>query len=256
MSGDGDEAFWLRAFKANRVYEAYLKTTANDPDRTVEYKRKAICIEDSDDEPGIDQPCYLPPGTQVEPPPCEDGPAVEPLWRHTLRERTAERDVWNRWEQVLGWSCPEHQLPPLTQEEFRRLVIDAPEVNVQPSADVLVNKRTILYTDGSEQRLRTTVFGTWGIDIVATPVEYHWTFGDGESVVSAIPGAPYPSFDVTHVFTEPLTSTTVGLSVVWEGRFRIDADPLHKWRDVAGTATTQSVSAPFDVVELRSHLTG
>lgn len=164
--------------------------------------------------------------------------------------------AWNKWELVLGWSCPEHQLPPLTAEEFRQLVIDPPEVGVQPAADVLVNKRTILYTDGREQQFRTTVFSTWGVDVLAVPVEYRWTFGDGESLVTTIPGAPYPSFDVTHVFGEPLSRTTVGLSVVWEGRFRVDADPLHKWREIKGTALTESVSAPFDVIELRSRLTG
>jgi len=252
----GDENFWVEAFKANRLFAAYQKTTAKDPDRTVEYKRKAVCVEDDEDEPGIDQPCYLPPGASIEPPPCEDGPAVEPLWTRTLRERTPEREVWNRWELVLGWSCPEHALPPLTGEDFRRLPIDAPEVGVQPATDVLVNKKTILFTDGESQWFRTTVFGTWGIDVVATPVEYRWTLGDGTSFVTTTPGEPYPSFDVTHVFREPLPGTTVGLTVVWQGRFRVDADPLRKWRDVTGSATTESVSAPFDVVELRSRLTG
>ncbi|UJP40329.1 PKD domain-containing protein [Cellulomonas palmilytica] len=256
VAGDGDEAFWLGAFKANRQYEAWLRSASKDPDRAIEFKRKSVCVEDTDEEPGIDQPCYLPPGARIEPPPCEDGPALEPLWRRVLRERTEEQDVWTRWELVFGWMCPEHRFPPLTRQEFQLLPIVAPEVNVQPSADVLVNKRTILFTDGAPQRFRTTVFGTWGIDVVATPVEYRWTFGDGESLVTATPGAPYPSFEVTHTFSEPIGATAVGLTVTWKGQFRVDADPLHKWREVTGTARTESVSAPFDVIELRSHLTG
>lgn len=255
-AGAGDAAFWLEAFKANRRYETWRRTLAKDPDRAVEYKRKAVCFEDAEEERGIDQPCYLPPGARVEPPPCEDGPALEPLWTRTLRERTPEREVWNDWEFVFGWMCPEHRLPPLTEEEFQQLPIAAPRVNVQPSSDVLVNKDTILFTDGEPQQFHATVFGTWGIDVVATPVEYRWTFGDGESLVTVLPGAPYPSFDVTHVYAEPIAATTVGLTVTWTGRFRVDADPLHKWRDVPGTATTESVSAPFDVIELRSRLTG
>lgn len=44
------------------------------------------------------------------------------------------------------------------------------------------------------------------------------------------------------------------LTVTWKGRYRVDADPLHKWRDVAGTAVTESVSDEFDVIELRTRL--
>lgn len=253
VRGSDDERFHVAAFTANNEYANYVRRIANAPDRVVEYKREASCADDNDEvDDGIDQLCYLPPGIELEPRECEDGPALAPIWTRTLISHDPEE--WSRWDFVFGWSCPEHLIPPLQLQEFQDLLVDSPAVHVQPSADVLVNRPAILYTDGDERHMTTTVFDTWDVDVIAVPVEFRWEFDDGTELVTAVPGAPYPSFEVAHTYEQPRTGTTVRLTVTWEGRYRVDADPLHKWRTVSGTAVTESVSDAFDVVELRTRL--
>jgi len=253
ITAPGDDALHARAFAASRAFRAW-KAAAVPPELRLEnYKRAATCDDDPElREPGIDQSCYVPPGVAVTGPPCEDGPALAPLW-HQFRA-TLESE-WSDWEMVVGWSCPEHLLPPVGIEDFRVLRIAPPTVGVQPSGEMLVNKAAILFTADDAQSFDVEIAG-FDVEIVAEPVTWDWEFDDGERLTTDVPGAPYPSFEVTHTFTEPLQASTVRLTTSWRGRYRVAADPLRKWRAIDGTATTESTSEPFDVVELRSRLTG
>ncbi|MCR6688978.1 hypothetical protein [Cellulomonas sp.] len=163
---------------------------------------------------------------------------------------------WHGWVVRAGWSCPEDLLPPFTEADLRRLKIDALEVNQQPAAGpVLVQRRTIVFTKPEDRELRAVLFDSFGVDVVVTPVEYEWDFGDGSTLTTTEPGRPYPAFDLTHVYTE-LADRQITLTTTWTGRYRVDADPLHRWRDVEGTATTVDVGDEFEVVSLRTRLTG
>jgi hypothetical protein len=247
----GDENLHARAFKASQREKAWQAAGARPEERLEWFKRTATCDDDPAlEEPGIDQPCYLPPGVEITGPPCEDGPAIEPLW-HTFR--TTLEAEWQPWELIVGWSCPEHLLPPVGIEELRVLSIAPPEVGIQPSGEMLVNKPTILYTSDEPQTFDTEVSG-FEVEIIAEPIEWEWEFDDGERLTTGTPGEPYPSFDVTHTFSEALENSTIGLTTSWRGRYRVAADPLHKWRAIDGTATTESTSDPFDVIELRTRL--
>lgn len=126
---------------------------------------------------------------------------------------------------------------------------------MQPAGEMLVNKPAILFTADDAQSFEVAISG-FDVEIVAEPTSWEWTFDDGERLVTDVPGAPYPAFDVTHTFLAPLKGSTVGLTASWSGRYRVAVDPLHKWRAIEGTAVTESPSAPFDVIELRSTLTG
>jgi len=200
-------------------------------------------------EPAIGGGCPPPNGT-VALPGCEDADPVMPLWYRSRPSTTAE---WSRWEMVVGWSCPADLLPTLTEEQFRELTIVSPPAHRQPaSEETLVNKDLIVYTEQAEQRFRTTLFD-FAIDVVATPTSYAWDFGDGsDPLVTASPGAPYPSFELTHRYRDPQTAS-VTLTTTWSGRFRVD-DPHGTWQDVEGTAVTTTTTDEFQVVELRSRL--
>lgn len=234
-------------FKRHMKYREYLAH----PDPLVEYAYYTLCNVNSDHlEPGIDG-CPPPNGT-VSVPDCGDDVAIEPLWRRT---RVAVDEDWGPWDMEIGWACPDDLLPPFTERDFRQFTIEPPEAHRQPATgDVLVNKALIVYTEDVERTFRTDLFG-FGIDVVATPLEYTWDFGDGGALTTTSPGAPYPSFELTHDYAEAMTAT-VTLTTTWEGRYRVDEDPDGEWRDIDGTAVTTTTLDPFDVVELRTRLVG
>jgi hypothetical protein len=198
-------------------------------------------------ENDIEGECAPPDGSVV--PNCDGDTPVQPLWR---RDRESPAAAWGRWQMVAGWACPADLLPTLTAEDFRRLPIVPQVIQMQPDRGwVLVNKETIVLTDAAEQPFRTDLFG-YGIDVIATPTHYSWDFQDGTKALSTnSAGHAYPDFDVFHVYGEPGTAA-VTLTTTWSGRYRVDGDDA--WRDVVGTAETTSTSAPFEVVERRSHL--
>lgn len=51
---------------------------------------------------------------------------------------------------------------------------------------------------------------------------YHWEFGDGESMVSVLPGAPYPAGSVLHSYSRT-GEFEVKLKVIWNGTWRAGA---------------------------------
>ncbi|MBT0995549.1 hypothetical protein KIN34_14795 [Cellulomonas sp. DKR-3] len=233
-------------FKRHLAYRAHLAH----PDPLVEYAYYTLCNVNSEHlEPGIDG-CPPPNGT-VSIPACGDDVAVEPLWRRT---RPAVDQDWGPWEMQIGWVCPDELLPPFTQADFRQLTIEPPTAHRQPEGgDALVNRALIVYADEVERTFRTNLHG-FEIDVIATPSEYAWDFGDGSTLTTTSPGAPYPSFELSHTYERVLTAT-VTLTTTWTGKYRVDEDPDGEWRDIEGTGETTTSLDPFDVVELRTRLT-
>ncbi len=104
----------------------------------------------------------------------------------------------------------------------------------------LVNIETIVSTDPNPVTLRTDLLGI-GVTVEATPRRWTCDFGDGHSLATSSPGHAYPDHDVFHEYEQPGTTTT--LTAEWAGRYQVDGSPL--WRDVDGTATTATNTAPF-----------
>lgn len=121
VEAPGDSTLHARAFIAAQAERAWRARSLPPELRLENYKRAVRCNDDpAVGEPGIDQPCYIPPGVEIAGPPCEDGPALEPLW---FQFRTTPEADWSDWEMLVGWSCPEHLLPPVGVEDFRVLDI-------------------------------------------------------------------------------------------------------------------------------------
>lgn len=182
---------------------------------------------------------------------CDAGVPTLPLWRQTRPTVTVP---WTGlpWQMVRGYGCPEDVVPPMTAEDFRRLPLPAPTLNVQPARSwVLVNKETIVYTDPAVVHLTTDLLG-YPMEVEATPSRFAYDFGDGSaSLTTTSPGAPWPHQDTSHVYRR-LGTRTITLTTTWTGRYRVVGTTV--WHDVAGTATTTATSAPFEVQELRAHL--
>lgn len=244
----GGDAVSVTAFEGEQALRAYVRAAVSPRIELYQLRRAALCnVTSGTLESDIGGVCAPADGSVV--PNCDGDPPVQPLWR---RDRALPTDPWQPWRMIAGWSCPDDLLPTLTAEDFRRLPIVPQVIQMQPDRGwVLVNKETIVLTDPAEQTFRTDLFG-YGIDVIATPTQYTWDFRDESThLTTDSPGHPYPGFDVFHVYDQPGT-TAISLTTTWSGRYRVDGDGT--WREVVGTAETTSTTAPFEIVERRSHL--
>lgn len=216
--------------------------------RLVEYAHMTECVADGSFE-GV---CY--PGSsaaEMQIRACLDGDPIPPLWRRT---RASTFHNWGPWQIVLNWTCPEDYaaIPTFTLEDFRRLSLAPPQLNVQPArAEHLVNMPAIVYTTPSTQTFTTDLLG-YTFEVQATPTSYTWDFGDGTVITTTDPGTPYPHHTISHPY-RALGDFTITLTTEWSGRYHLAGEA--DWRDVVGTATT-SASTTITTVESRTHLVG
>ena len=120
---------------------------------------------------------------------------------------------------------------------------------------MLITKPVIVYTEPAERDFHVTLFDVYGVDVIVTPAEYRWEFGDGETLTTTDPGRPYPAFDLTHTYSQ-LGTAQISLTTTWTAKYRVDTDPLLRWRDADGHAVTVHTGVEFEVIELRSKLVG
>ncbi len=177
-------------------------------------------------------------------------PAAEPrlpLWRRNPVGAAG----WGPWEQIDAGGCGD-LLPTLTAQDFRSLPLAKPVLRLQPDRGwVLVNMPTIVMTDTTPQRLRTTLLGR-GVEVVAEPTTFTYDFGDGSApLTTTSPGQAWPDQDTFHVY-QRLGSARITLTTTWAGRYRIDG--ADDWHDVDGTAFTATTSNPIEIREYRTRL--
>ena len=115
----------------------------------------------------------------------------------------------------------------------------------------LVNFETNFFTDTREFDRTVTLLGQ-RVDLHIVPSAFGWRFGDGESMTTAEPGAPYPQLDVTHSY---LTKGRVAPSVdtTYTAQFRVNGGP---WRDVPGSVTIPGSPVDLDVLTATPTLVG
>lgn len=141
-------------------------------------------------------------------------------------------------------------VPVVTAEDFRRLPLPPSPIVVQPgSGRTLLNVPTNLYADAGTVTIPTSILGQ-PVRVRATPEEFRWTYGDGESLSTEDAGAPYPDRRTAHVFREP-GSHQIHLTTVYSGEYSVAGGP---WLPVDGLATVASVPNTIDVVEARNRL--
>jgi hypothetical protein len=141
-------------------------------------------------------------------------------------------------------------VPVVTAQDFRRLPLPAGQVHVQPgSGRTLVNVATNVYVEASVAILPTTVLG-FPVRVRATPVEYRWSFGDGQSLRTGDAGAPYPELRTTHTYLQP-GAVRLGLTTVYRGEYSVAGRP---WLPIDGTAAVASAAQPLTVVAARAEL--
>ncbi|GLY13094.1 hypothetical protein Kisp01_01100 [Kineosporia sp. NBRC 101677] len=141
-------------------------------------------------------------------------------------------------------------VPVLTGADFQRLPLPASPIVVQPAnLRTLVNVPTNLYADAETVTLPTTILGQ-PVQVRATPQEFRWSYGDGESLATEDAGAPYPELRTAHVYRQA-GERRVALTTVYSGEYSVNGGP---WLPVDGVATVASPVSTLEVVAAENRL--
>jgi hypothetical protein len=142
--------------------------------------------------------------------------------------------------------------PGMVLSELRRVGLPALEIEIQPETKTLVNFDTIFHTDPRPVDVDLTILGQ-AVQVRASPRSYVWQFGDGSSVTTGTPGAPYPSKEIVHRYLDADVTVEPSVSVVYGARFRVGGGA---WQDVDGTVTIPGPPEGLRVVEAVGVLSG
>ncbi|GAA4473352.1 hypothetical protein GCM10023190_05280 [Enteractinococcus fodinae] len=134
----------------------------------------------------------------------------------------------------------------ITASDLLELIPSTPQILMDRGPFGLKNAHTNFYaSDHSPQTVTQTMFGQQ-VTITATPIEYRWDYGDGNSLVTELPGYPVDVFntetDTSHQYTDT-GLYSVGLTTVFEGTYQVDGGATQQ---VSSTVTQQA-----DPVEIR-----
>jgi hypothetical protein len=168
---------------------------------------------------------------------------------------TAAGSPFGPWN-TTGTGCvdvTELNPPPSPAEVFRYLqVLPLPELTLhqQPPGNGLVGLPVIFYTDSPTTQAFTVDIRGFTVDISATATDYTWHTGDGATLTSTEPGAPYPHHTVTHDYRAG--TYTASLTTTWGATYTIDGGPPIT---VPGSTTTEGAPVTFTVVQARAVLT-
>ena len=133
----------------------------------------------------------------------------------------------------------------------REIGLPSLTVRIQPGTSTLVNIPTIFYTNTQAFRRSITLLG-YDIDLVADPVRYRWSHGDGTTSTTSQPGKPYPSMEVSYRYRKPADMVNPRVDVVYQVRYRVDAGA---WSTIRQTLLAPGPAAALEVKEATPVLT-
>jgi hypothetical protein len=143
--------------------------------------------------------------------------------------------------------------PAMVRREFERLSWPTARLRVQPpDGQTLVNFDTNFFTDNTEPTTRTITLLGQQVTIEATPTEYTWHFGDGDSSTTTSPGAAYPALDVTHSYTDT-AEVSPSVDTTYQGRYRVNNDG---WQTIPGSLTVGGEAVALQVRSASPRLVG
>jgi hypothetical protein len=135
-------------------------------------------------------------------------------------------------------------------EAIRRVKLPGGEIGVEPGVRGLANLESYFWVEGATQEPVELQVGGSTVRAEFRVVEYRWSFGDGEPLVTEGPGRPGLESEVRTTF-ERRGFYRVGVTVVWAAEAFLDGRRVGEVDDLVSTAQTT-----YPVAELRTVLTG
>jgi hypothetical protein len=135
-------------------------------------------------------------------------------------------------------------------ETVRRVKLPGGEIGVEPRVRGLANLQSFFWVEGVEQPPVDLEVGGSTVHAEFRVVEYRWSFGGGEPLVTTGPGSPGLESEVRTTFARR-GFYRVGVAVMWVAEAYLDGRRVGEVDDlVSGAETT------YPVAELRTVLTG
>jgi hypothetical protein len=142
--------------------------------------------------------------------------------------------------------------PGMVAAAVARVPLPASRIEVQPgNGRTLVNFDTNFYTD-TRAFDRTVVLLGQNVDLHIVPSGFGWRFGDGASLATDLPGAPYPDLEVTHRYLDK-GRVAPSVDTTYTATFRVNGGP---WRDVPGSVTIPGAPVDLQVLTATPTLVG
>ena len=136
----------------------------------------------------------------------------------------------------------------LTAEQVDRLGIVPATIGTEFNGFTLRNAHTNIWADADPQEFRETILGV-DVQVRVRPINYRWSYGDGHTWTTVIPGGPLGSgqFDVqtetSHQYAET-GAHRLALTTTFQAEYSADGGP---WQAVVGTNSVASVPVTVDV---------
>jgi hypothetical protein len=142
--------------------------------------------------------------------------------------------------------------PELVAAAMKFVPLPPSVLQVQPSnGRTLVNFDTNFFAEAQPFDTALTLLGQ-RVDLHIVPTEFGWRFGDGESVATAEPGAPYPDLDVTHRYLKK-GKVAPSVDTTYTAEFRVNGGG---WEDVPGSVTIAGAPVDLEVLTATPTLVG
>jgi hypothetical protein len=135
-------------------------------------------------------------------------------------------------------------------EAVRRVKLPGGEIGVEPEVRGLANLESFFWVEGANQPPVELQVGGSTVRAEFRVVEYRWSFGGGESLVTDGPGRPGLESEVRTTFGRR-GFYRVGVTVMWAAEAYLDGRRVGEVDDLVSRAQTT-----YPVAELRTVLTG
>jgi hypothetical protein len=135
-------------------------------------------------------------------------------------------------------------------EAVRRVKLPGGEIGVEPGVRGLANLQSFFWVEGLDQSPVDLEVGGSTVHAEFRVLEYRWSFGDGEPLVTRGPGSPGLESEVRTTFARR-GFYRVGVTVIWAAEAFLDGRRVGEVDDLVSRAETT-----YPVAELRTVLTG
>ncbi len=144
---------------------------------------------------------------------------------------------WSVQEGVLCLTAAEQlpfdpaQLQAMVDDYFQRIPLPAPELNLAPADNAVVNLPEIVSTTPPGQTTFTVDEAPFPTVTINATVSWEWDFGDGETLSTSSPGRPYTAADpelshyLTHTYRSANAGWPVSVTAVWTATYTVDGMP-------------------------------